>query len=78
MCLLHNTFLMFCLQAVQLQSDKSSSSALLVSPAILLGVEQMTFISSVPSPTLILHSLAHTCVFNGRQVIPQQGQMFDS
>ncbi|KAI2664500.1 hypothetical protein H4Q32_002725 [Labeo rohita] len=46
--------------AVQLQSDKSSSSALLVSPAILLGVEQMTFISSVPSPTLILHSLAHT------------------
>ncbi|XP_073697431.1 Fanconi anemia group G protein [Garra rufa] len=51
--------------AVQLQSDKSSSSASLVCPATLLGGEQMTFISRIPSPCLILHSLAHTCVFNG-------------
>lgn len=52
--------------AVQLQSDKSSSSASLVSLATLLGGEQMTFISRVPSPSLSLHTLAHTCVFNGR------------
>ncbi|XP_058633403.1 Fanconi anemia group G protein isoform X2 [Onychostoma macrolepis] len=51
--------------AVQLQSDKISSSASLVSPATLLGGEQMTFISRVPSPSLILHTLAHTCVVNG-------------
>ncbi|XP_059403857.1 Fanconi anemia group G protein [Carassius carassius] len=51
--------------AVQLQSDKSSSSATLVSPAVLFGGAQMTFISRVPSPSLILHTLAHTCVFNG-------------
>ncbi|XP_016333169.1 Fanconi anemia group G protein homolog [Sinocyclocheilus anshuiensis] len=51
--------------AVQLHSDKSSSSASLVSLATLLGGEQMTFISRVPSPSLILHTLAHTCVFNG-------------
>lgn len=51
--------------AVQLQSDKSSSSASLVSPAMLFGGAQMTFISRVPSPSLILHTLAHTCVFNG-------------
>ncbi|KAL1274868.1 hypothetical protein QQF64_027682 [Cirrhinus molitorella] len=50
--------------AVQLQSDKSSSSTSLVCPATLSG-EQMTFISRIPSPSLILHSLAHTCVFNG-------------
>ncbi len=73
-----NTFLLLCLQAVQLQSDKSPSSASLVSPATLLGGEQMTFISRIPSPSLILHNLAHTCVFNGRQVIPQQGQMLES
>uniref|UniRef100_A0A672T3L2 FA complementation group G n=1 Tax=Sinocyclocheilus grahami TaxID=75366 RepID=A0A672T3L2_SINGR len=64
-CLLNNTFLLLCLQAVQLQSDKSSSSASLVSPAMLFGGVQMTFISRVPSPSLILHTLAHTCVFNG-------------
>ncbi|XP_043094356.1 Fanconi anemia group G protein isoform X2 [Puntigrus tetrazona] len=51
--------------AVQLQSDKNSSCASLVSPATLLGGEQMTFISRVPSPSLILHTLAHTCVSNG-------------
>ncbi|KAK9974506.1 hypothetical protein ABG768_022596 [Culter alburnus] len=51
--------------AVQLQSDKSSPSASLVSPAMLLGGEQMTFISRVPSSSIILHTLAHTCVFNG-------------
>ncbi|XP_026106237.1 Fanconi anemia group G protein [Carassius auratus] len=51
--------------AVQLQSDKSSSSASLVSPAMLFGGAQMSFISRVPSPSLILHTLAHTCVFNG-------------
>ncbi|XP_016368391.1 Fanconi anemia group G protein homolog [Sinocyclocheilus rhinocerous] len=51
--------------AVQLQSDKSSSSASLVSPAMLFGGVQMTFISRVPSPSLILHTLAHTCVVNG-------------
>uniref|UniRef100_A0A672T0C0 Fanconi anemia group G protein homolog n=1 Tax=Sinocyclocheilus grahami TaxID=75366 RepID=A0A672T0C0_SINGR len=51
--------------AVQLRSDKSSSSASVVSLATLLGGEQMTFISRVPSPSLILHTLAHTCVFNG-------------
>uniref|UniRef100_A0A8C1XBG0 FA complementation group G n=1 Tax=Cyprinus carpio TaxID=7962 RepID=A0A8C1XBG0_CYPCA len=50
--------------AVQLQSDKSSSSASLVSLAVLLGGAQMTFISRVPSPSLSLHTLAHTCVFN--------------
>lgn len=76
--LLNDTFLLLCLQAVQLQSDKSSSSASLVSPAVLFGGAQMTFISRVPSPSLILHTLAHTCVFNGRQVIPQQGQMLES
>lgn len=51
--------------AVQLQSDKSSSSFSLVSPAMLLGGEQMSFISRVPSPSLILHTLANTCVLNG-------------
>ncbi|KAG1937327.1 Fanconi anemia group G protein [Pimephales promelas] len=51
--------------AVQLQADKSSSSASLVSPDTLLGGEQMTFICRVPSSSLILHTLAHTCVLNG-------------
>lgn len=51
--------------AVQLQSDKSLSSFSLVSPAMLLGGEQMSFISRVPSPSLILHTLANTCVLNG-------------
>jgi len=77
MCLLNNTFLFLCLQAVQLQADKSSSSASLVSPDTLLGGEQMTFICRVPSSSLILHTLAHTCVLNGRQVIPQKGPMLD-
>uniref|UniRef100_A0A8C1F804 FA complementation group G n=1 Tax=Cyprinus carpio carpio TaxID=630221 RepID=A0A8C1F804_CYPCA len=48
--------------AVQLQSDKSSSIASLVSPAVLFGGAQMTFISRVPSPSRILHTLAHTCL----------------
>ncbi|XP_051543183.1 Fanconi anemia group G protein isoform X3 [Myxocyprinus asiaticus] len=50
--------------AIQLQSDKSSSSASLVSPAMLLAGDQMTCISRVPSPSLILHSLARTCMLN--------------
>ncbi|XP_056314227.1 Fanconi anemia group G protein [Danio aesculapii] len=51
--------------AVQLQSEKGLSSFSLVSPAMLLGGEQMSFISRVPSPSLILHTLANTCVLNG-------------
>ncbi|XP_056601041.1 Fanconi anemia group G protein isoform X2 [Triplophysa dalaica] len=51
--------------AVQQQSDKCPSSASLVSPDLLLGGEQMTFINRVPSPSLILYTLAHACVLNG-------------
>ncbi|XP_067294492.1 Fanconi anemia group G protein [Pseudorasbora parva] len=51
--------------AVQLQSDKGSSSVSLVSPDTLLGGEQITFISRVPFSSLILYTLAHTCVLNG-------------
>ncbi|TRY81803.1 hypothetical protein DNTS_023126, partial [Danionella cerebrum] len=46
--------------AVQLECNNSSPSTSLVSPALLLGGEQMTFMSRVPSPSLILHSLAHS------------------
>ncbi|XP_057209676.1 Fanconi anemia group G protein isoform X2 [Triplophysa rosa] len=51
--------------AVQRQSDKCPSTASLVSPDLLLGGEQMTFINRVPSPSLILYTLAHACVLNG-------------
>lgn len=44
---------------------------------MLLGGEQMSFISRVPSSSFILHTLANTCVLNGRQVIPLQAQMLD-
>ncbi|KAA0717311.1 hypothetical protein E1301_Tti012235 [Triplophysa tibetana] len=51
--------------AVQQQSDKYPTSASLVSPDLLLGGEQMTLINRVPSSSLILYTLAHTCVLNG-------------
>ncbi|XP_073716332.1 Fanconi anemia group G protein [Misgurnus anguillicaudatus] len=51
--------------AVQLPTVKCPSSASLVSPDLLLGAEQMTFINRVPSPSLILYTLAHACALNG-------------
>ncbi|XP_036454505.1 Fanconi anemia group G protein [Colossoma macropomum] len=48
------------------ERDSSSTPAALISPDMLLGSEQMAFISQVPSPVLILHTLAHRCVLSDR------------
>ncbi|XP_076854740.1 Fanconi anemia group G protein [Brachyhypopomus gauderio] len=48
------------------ENDSLSEPMLLISPDMLLGSEQMAFISQIPSPDHILHMLAHTCVLNDR------------
>ncbi|XP_062874311.1 Fanconi anemia group G protein [Trichomycterus rosablanca] len=48
------------------ERDSSGTSALLVSPDMLLGSEQMTFICQIPSPLHILHTLGQRCVLNDR------------
>ncbi|KAL7836497.1 hypothetical protein AOLI_G00277810 [Acnodon oligacanthus] len=48
------------------ERDSSSTPATLISTDMLLGSEQMAFISQVPSPVLILHTLAHRCLLNDR------------
>ncbi|XP_030622586.1 Fanconi anemia group G protein [Chanos chanos] len=54
--------------AVMLQSGDRPDpvSGSLVSPAVLLGTEHTAFISAVPSPPVILYTLAHACVLNRR------------
>ncbi|XP_049326498.1 Fanconi anemia group G protein [Astyanax mexicanus] len=48
------------------EKDPSNTPAPLISPEMLLGKEQMAFISQKPSPVSILHTLAHRCVLNDR------------
>ncbi|KAI4889367.1 hypothetical protein NFI96_034057 [Prochilodus magdalenae] len=54
------------------EGHSSSLPVSLISPDMLLGSEQMTYIIQVPTPIQILHSLAHKCVLNDRQVYGHQ------
>lgn len=50
------------------ERDLSSTSIPLISPDVLIGGQQISFICRIPSPAYILHTLGYRCVLSDRQV----------